>query len=67
MLFQIHIYNECDEQFALSYLIKSQDEFNIETIAIAPYHHDNNISIQEGIDKSYDKIYKDLFKKLGEI
>ena len=61
------IYNECDDQFALSYLIKSQDKFNIEAIAIAPYHHDNNISIQEGIDKSYDKIYKDLFKKLGEI
>ena len=52
------IYNECDDQFALSYLIKSQDKFNIEAIAIAPYHHDNNISIQEGIDKSYDEVIK---------
>lgn len=34
-------YNECDDQFALSYLLKSQDRFNIEAITIAPYQHDN--------------------------
>ena len=51
-------YNECDDQFALSYLLKSQDRFNIEAITIAPYHHDNNISIEEGTDKSYDEIIK---------
>lgn len=32
-------YNECDDQFALSYLIKSQNLFNIETITVAPYSH----------------------------
>ena len=52
------IYNECDDQFALSYLLKSQDKFNIEAITVAPYHHDNNISIEEGIDKSYNEIIK---------
>lgn len=52
------IYNECDDQFALSYLLKSQDKFNIEAITIAPYHHDNNISIEEGTDKSYNEIIK---------
>lgn len=51
-------YNECDDQFALSYLLKSEDKFNIEAITVAPYHHDNNISIDEGIDKSYDEIIK---------
>lgn len=51
-------YNECDDQFALSYLLKSADKFNIEAITVAPYHHDNNISIDEGIDKSYDEIIK---------
>ena len=30
------IYNECDDQFALSYLLKSQDKFNIEAITVAP-------------------------------
>lgn len=52
------IYNECDDQFALSYLLKSQDKFNIEAITVAPYHHDNNISIKEGTDKSYTEIIK---------
>lgn len=52
------IYNECDDQFALSYLLKSQDKFNIEAITVAPYHHDNNISIEEGTNKSYDEIIK---------
>ena len=52
------IYNECDDQFALAYLLKSQDKFNIEAITVAPYHHDNSISIEEGINKSYDEIIK---------
>ncbi len=52
------IYNECDDQFALSYSLKSQDKFNIEAITVAPYHHDNNISIEEGTDKSYYEIIK---------
>ncbi len=52
------IYNECDDHFALSYLLKSQEKFNIEAITIAPYHHDNNISIEEGIEKSYKETIK---------
>ncbi len=52
------IYNECDDQFALSYLLKSQDKFNIKAITVAPYHHDHNISIEEGTDKSYNEIIK---------
>lgn len=51
-------YNECDDQFALSYLLKSQDRFNIEAITIAPYHHDNGISIEEGQEKSYNEVLK---------
>lgn len=52
------MYNECDDQFALSYMIKSKDIFNIEAITIAPYHHDNNISIEEGLNKSYEETIK---------
>ena len=51
-------YNECDDQFALAYLLKSQERFNIEAITVAPYHHDNNISIIEGNEKSYNEIIK---------
>lgn len=52
------IYNECDDQFALSYLLKYQDRFNIEAITVAPYYKKNGISLKEGIDKSYNEIIK---------
>jgi len=52
------IYNECDDQFALAYLLSSQDKFNVEAITVAPFHHDNDISIQEGTDKSYNEVIK---------
>lgn len=52
------IYNECDDQFALSYLIKTQDKFNIEAITVAPFHHHNSISIPEGTEESYQEVLK---------
>ena len=52
-------YNECDDQFALSYLLKNQDIFNIEAITVAPYSHKKfNESIEEGQEKSYNEILK---------
>lgn len=52
-------YNECDDQFALSYLIKSQDMFNIEAITVAPFsHQERNVSVIEGQKLSYNEIIK---------
>lgn len=52
-------YNECDDQFALAYMIKSQDIFNIEAITVAPYSHKKrNETIISGIEKSYNEILK---------
>lgn len=52
-------YNECDDQFALAYMLKSQDIFNIEAITVAPYSHkEYNESIKEGQEKSYNEILK---------
>lgn len=48
-------YNECDDQFALSYMLKSQDVFNIEAITVAPYSHKTrNASVKEGQELSYN-------------
>lgn len=53
------IYNEADDQFALSYLLKSQDMFNIEAITTAPYLHKNSdLTVKEGQDLSYNEILK---------
>ena len=52
-------YNECDDQFALSYLLKSQDKFCIEAITVAPYSHiDRKETIEETTEKSYKEILK---------
>ncbi len=52
-------YNECDDQFALSYLIRSKELFNIEAITVAPYSHNTrNVSVPEGQELSYKEILK---------
>lgn len=50
-------YNECDDQFALAYMLKSQDVFNVEAITVAPYTN-KHCSIIEGREKSYNEILK---------
>ncbi len=48
-------YNECDDQFALAYLLKCQDLFNIEAITIAPFSHKSvNVSTSDGQKLSYN-------------
>ena len=52
-------YNECDDQFALAYMLKSQDVFNVEAITVAPYSHQTkNVSVIEGQELSYNEIIK---------
>ena len=52
-------YNECDDQFALAYLLKNQDKFNIEAITVAPYSHSYiKETIEETTEKSYNEILK---------
>ena len=52
-------YNECDDQFALAYLLKNQDKFNIEAITVAPYSHSNR---KETIGETTEKSYKEILK-----
>lgn len=52
-------YNECDDQFAVSYMLKSQDVFNVEAITIAPYSFKSkNVSVSVGQDLSYNEALK---------
>lgn len=52
-------YNECDDQFALSYMIKSQDIFNIEAITVAPFSHiKKGVTVKDGQELSYNEIIK---------
>lgn len=50
-------YNEIDDQFALSYLVKL-DKFDILGFTAAPFHNDRSSSPEDGMVKSYDEIKK---------
>ena len=50
-------YNECDDQFALAYMLKSQDIFDVEAITVAPYQN-KQCTVEEGQEKSYQEILK---------
>lgn len=52
-------YNECDDQFALAYMLKSLDKFDVQAITVAPYSHaETKETIVEGTVKSFNEICK---------
>ncbi|MBQ9013884.1 MAG: nucleoside hydrolase [Bacilli bacterium] len=60
--------NEIDDQFALTYLIKSLDVFDLEAITIAPFSksgYKKTVTIEEGTEKSYQTTLKllDMLEK----
>ena len=58
-------YNEIDDQFAISYLIKSKEKLNTKAIYAAPFLNSKSVSPEDGMKKSYDEILK-LISFLGE-
>lgn len=62
------MFNEIDDQFALTYLMKSLDIFDLQAITIAPFSksgYANTKSIVEGTEKSYETTLK-LLDMLNE-
>lgn len=51
-------YNEIDDQFAISYLLKSGDKLNTKAIYAAPFHNARSNGPEDGMLKSYDEILK---------
>ena len=51
-------YNEIDDQFAISYMIKSKEKLNIKGICSAPFYNPRVKSPKEGMEKSYDEVLK---------
>jgi len=54
------MYNEIDDQFALSYLIKSEEKLNLQAIYAAPFFNHHSESPGDGMEKSYDEVFKVL-------
>lgn len=60
VVFDTDAYNEIDDQFALAYLIRSNEKLNLKAIYAAPFYNDKVSSVKEGMELSYREIYKVL-------
>jgi len=62
-------YNEIDDQFAISYLLKSKEKLNTKAIYAAPFFNSNSESPKDGMEKSYDEIFKllSLLDEKGDV
>lgn len=58
------LYNEIDDQIALSYVLKSKDTLNLEAVTIAPFTK-GEYNTKTSIDKSYE-VAKKIFKMCNE-
>jgi inosine-uridine nucleoside N-ribohydrolase len=53
-------FNEIDDQYALAFLVKSGDKLRIRGIHAAPFFNENSSGPGEGMEKSYDEIFRVL-------
>ena len=49
-------YNEIDDQYALSYMIRSDEKLNVRALYAAPYFNDKSTSPKDGMERSYNEI-----------
>jgi inosine-uridine nucleoside N-ribohydrolase len=50
-------FNEVDDQFALSYLVKNADKLRLKAIHAAPFFNDKSSGSADGMEKSYHEIH----------
>ena len=51
-------YNEIDDQYALAYLIKSDEKLRLNAIYAAPFFNHHSQSPEDGMEKSYEEIHR---------
>lgn len=49
-------FNEIDDQFAVAYLVKSDEKLNLRALYAAPFHNGKSTSPADGMEKSYNEI-----------
>lgn len=62
-------YNEIDDQFAISYMLRSKEKLNVKAIYAAPFLNQHSQSPKDGMEKSYNEIFKilELAKESAEV
>ncbi len=62
MVLDTDTYNEVDDQFALTYALKSSDRLSVEAVYAAPFYNDRSNGPKDGMEKSYDEILNVMLK-----
>lgn len=65
MVLDTDAYNEIDDQFAISYALRSPEKLNVLALYAAPFLNARSESPRDGMEKSYDEILK-LLRLAGE-
>ena len=58
-------YNEIDDQFAIAYLLRSNEKLNTKAIYAAPFQNSRSSGAADGMEKSYNEIFK-ILELLGK-
>ena len=58
-------FNEIDDQFALAYLIQCEEKLRLKAVYAAPFHNHHSESPADGMERSFQEIFKvyDLIKE----
>ena len=51
-------FNEVDDQFALSYLLRASEKLTVRAVCAAPFFNHHSVSPADGMEKSYAEILK---------
>lgn len=62
MVLDTDTYNEIDDQFALMYALRSPERLNVEAVYAAPFHNDRSSGPGDGMEKSYEEIFRVMDK-----
>ena len=54
------MYNEVDDQFALAYLLQSEEKMSLKAIFAAPFFNHHSENPKDGMEKSYEEIFRVL-------
>lgn len=53
-------YNEVDDQFALAYLLCSEEKLNLKAVCAAPFYNEKSEGPEDGMEKSFQEIHNIL-------
>ena len=65
MVLDTDAYNEIDDQFAISYALRSKEKLAVRALYAAPFLNERSAGPLDGMEKSYDEIHK-LLTLAGE-